>query len=180
MEHEPGRLRLGSTSLRRPGRKPEQVLRLAAAYLDPHVKPPAQARQAARHWRDAEVDAVCAAGDPQSAAEFRREWAYAMRMMKVLEEHNHYIDQLSTGLLRRAALAAADRLVQRGELENRQDVFYIFFAEILDALRGRSGGTLSELVARRKTEQQAWMALNPPGLPWRSRGPAAGDARSDR
>jgi pyruvate,water dikinase len=144
--------------------QPDEVLRLAAVYLDPRVKPPAEARQAARQRRDAEVDALCAAGNPQSAAEFRREWAYALRMLKVLEEHNHYIDQLSTGLLRRAALAAADRLVQRGELEYRRDVFYLTFAEILDALRGISDGTIAEVVARRKTEQNAWMALSPPGF----------------
>jgi pyruvate,water dikinase len=144
--------------------QPEEVLRLAALYLDPRVRPPAEARQAARRRRDAEVDALCAAGDLQAAAAFRREWAYALRMMKVLEEHNHYIDQLSTGLLRRAALAAADRLVQRGALKSHQDVFYLTFAEILDALRGTTGGSVAEGVARRKAEQAAWVTLNPPGF----------------
>jgi pyruvate,water dikinase len=82
----------------------------------------------------------------------------------MLEEHNHYIDQLSTGLLRRAALATADRLVQLGRLATCQDVFYLTFAEILDGLRGKSGGSAVDLVAMRKTEQKTWAAFNPPAF----------------
>ncbi len=148
--------------------QPEEVLRLAAVYLDPLVRPPAEARQEARQRRDSEVEALCAAGGAQSVADFRREWAYAMRMMQVLEEHNHYIDQLSTGLVRRAALEAAGRLVHGGGLESLQDVFYLTFAEILSGLRGGPDGNIADVVARRKTEQSAWMTLNPPvflGLP---------------
>jgi len=87
---------------------PALVLRSAAPYLDPAVEAPAVARARAQAERQARIEALCeGCDDPQAVAEFRRQLDYARRAAVVMEEHNHYIDQLMNGQLRRAILAAA-------------------------------------------------------------------------
>jgi hypothetical protein len=53
------------------------------------------------------LDELCGSCDPDVAAELRRVVGWARRQRTALEDHNHYIDQMSWGQLRRAALAVA-------------------------------------------------------------------------
>jgi hypothetical protein len=86
---------------------PGLVLRLTAPYLDPACEAPAEARARALAERDVLLDELCGSCDPDVAAELRRVVGWARRQRTALEDHNHYIDQMSWGQLRRAALAVA-------------------------------------------------------------------------
>jgi pyruvate,water dikinase len=156
--------------------RPDRVLHVAAAYLDPDLPAPEEARARARAARDAEVEALCGASeDAGLVAEFRRELAYARKNVTVLEQHNHFIDQMGLGLLRHATLAAADWLAVQGLLAHRDEVFWLSFDEMLEALRAdlpeRRGGVcaaLADRVAEQRERHARWTGLRPPpilGLP---------------
>ncbi len=77
---------------------PLLVLRCVAPYLDPAVESPAVARARARREREAQIEALCnACDDGEAVAVFRRELVYWRRQAAVMEEHNHYIDQMMVG-----------------------------------------------------------------------------------
>jgi phosphohistidine swiveling domain-containing protein len=144
---------------------PSLVLRFAAPYLDPTVEPPAAARAGAQAEREALIEALCAAcDDPNAVADFRRELAFGRRQAAVMELHNHYIDQLMNGQLRRAILAAARWLVARGALATSEEVFWLHYDEILAALREEAPRSFAEVIATRQTQHAAWEKLEPPPL----------------
>lgn len=149
--------------------QPEAVLRLIAPYLDERATAPAVARQRSRAARDALLEALCAAcPEAEAVAEFRREWQWAVREAVVLEDHNHYIDQLASGQLRTAVLHAARWLCARGRLPDVDSVFWLTFADILAALRTGVPKSFTALIAARQAQNAAWEQLVPPpflGLP---------------
>jgi hypothetical protein len=136
--------------------EPARLLRLAAVYLDPARAAPAVLRARARAAREAEVEALCAAQPEATAvAEFRRQWAYARRSLTVLEDHNHWLEQVSGGLLHQAIMAAAHRLAQAGTLAAPEDIFWLTFAEILAALRAETAASLATTVVARRIQHDA-------------------------
>lgn len=142
--------------------QPEMVLRLLIPYLDPAVEPPAAARARRQAERDAQVEAICAAADnPEAVATFRRELAYARRQAIRLEEHNHYIDQLTEGQLRRALRAAGRRLVTEGVLSATDDVYWLRFHEILNCLQDRAPASPAASIAARKEQYANRQTLQP-------------------
>jgi phosphohistidine swiveling domain-containing protein len=144
---------------------PTLVLRLAAPYLDPAVEPPAVARARAQAGREALIEQVCqVCDDPKAVADFRRELAYGRRQAAVMEEHNHYIDQLMIGQLRRAILAAARWLVRRGILATADEVFWLRYDEILSALRAAARCSFADVISSRKAQHARWEELEPPSL----------------
>ncbi|MCW5849734.1 MAG: hypothetical protein KIT87_06600 [Anaerolineae bacterium] len=147
--------------------RPDTVLRLAAPWLDPALEPPAVARARAQAERDAHLDALYAAcPDPDLVLRVQREYAFARRDAAFLEQHNHTIDQLSLGQLRRAVLMAGQRLADQGQLAHAADVFWLRFEEVLAALRGED--LTSGLAEQRQAQHAAWASLEPPpflGLP---------------
>ena len=162
--------------------RPDTVLCLAAPWLDPALEPPAVARARAQAERDAHLDALVAAcPDLDLVQRVQREYAFARRDAAFLEQHNHTIDQLSLGQLRRAALMAGQRLAEQGQLAARDDVFWLRFEEILAALcsvRAEPDGRpnseqpqelrLRETIEQRQAQYAAWARLEAPaflGLP---------------
>lgn len=145
--------------------QPELVLRLASSFLGPEVEPPAEARAQRQEARDKRVEALCSeCEDATVVANFRRELAYARRRATMLEDHNHYIDQISHGQLRRVLLAAARHLVGSGVLNVADDVFWLRYHEILEALRAESPSTQADAIAARKAEAARWRQMTPPPL----------------
>jgi phosphohistidine swiveling domain-containing protein len=144
---------------------PALVLRFVAPYLDPRVEAPTAARARAQAEREALIERVCAASDDQEAvAEFRRQLAYARRATVVMEEHNHYIDQMMNGQLRQAILAAADWLVARSVLKTKDEVFWLHYDEILSALRADAPRSCADIISARQAQRVAWEKLEPPPL----------------
>jgi pyruvate,water dikinase len=145
--------------------QPSELLRLAAPYLDPDIESPAVSRARAQRERDERVEAMLAAcADEEAVAEFRRLLANGRYWWTVLEIHNHYIDQIAGGQLRHATMAAAGWLVNSQSLPDQEDVFWLAFAEILDALSVPTPPDLAFIIRRRKEQHAAWAKLIPPPL----------------
>ena len=144
--------------------QPDEALHLVSLYLSPDAASPHETRQRAIAARNERVEALCEAAQPEAADEFRRRLAYACRLSSGLEDHNHYIDQLSVGQLRRAVLAAADRLTARGALPQRDDVFWLRFSEIVAALKSEATDGLSEVVRARRADHERWAEMEAPPL----------------
>lgn len=149
--------------------RPQVVLQLAAHYLDSAVEAPKAVRARVQKARDARVEALCAACEDVSAVEtFRRELDYARRAFTVLEEHNHYIDQMALGQLRQALMAAAARLVERDVLTTKDDVLWLQFGEIVEALRSEEPPEFTALIRERQDRYALWEQMEPPpflGIP---------------
>ncbi|MDX1614359.1 MAG: PEP/pyruvate-binding domain-containing protein [Candidatus Promineifilaceae bacterium] len=143
--------------------QPQQVFQLIAAYLPDSVEAPRRLRQRVRARQRKQLDALCqASADPQAAAELRRRWQYAMRALAGLEDHNHYIDQLSLSELRRAAQLAGQQLAERDLLAAAADVFWLTFAEILSALRQPVlSRPFHDRIAARRRQNRNWARLSP-------------------
>jgi pyruvate,water dikinase len=148
---------------------PSRPLRLAAPYLDPAIEPPAATRARARQARDEQVEQLCRAGnDPARVADFRFWLGRARRDAPILEDHNHYIDQVSDGHLRNAAMAAGKWLAGRSDLAEPGEVFWLRVAEICAALRNPALESLNDRIARRKAQHEQRAAMEAPpilGLP---------------
>lgn len=149
--------------------RPSQFLRLAVPYLDPEVESPVLSRARVRQERNLRVEGLAiACADERVVAEFRRLLANGRLWWTVLETHNHFIDQMTGGLLRHAVMAAAGWLVDHHILAEREDVFWLSFVEIFEALCAPTHPDLEPLLRRRKEQHAAWAELVPPpilGLP---------------
>ena len=159
---------------------PARLYALIAPYLDPAREAPAAARARSQAARAARLEELCAAcSDAEKVAELRRLLPYARRAATWLEEHNELIDQRAVGLLRTAIIAAADRLVERGRIAQRGDIFWLRRDEITAALRAipvpaegaaaaddaaaaRERERLAALIAERKARHAVCAALRPP------------------
>jgi phosphohistidine swiveling domain-containing protein len=147
------------------GEAPGSLLHFVARYLGPGIEPPASARARAQGEREALVKRVCdACNDPAAVAEFRHQLAFARRQAAVAEEHNHYIDQLANGQLRRAIVAAADWLVVHNALATRDEILWLHYDEILAALRAQSPPSFAEIVYARQARHAEWEELEPPPI----------------
>ena len=158
---------------------------MIAPYLDDGVEAPEALR--APHERGAGPaggGAGAVRGDDEAAQVFRR-WLPLMRRARTdLENHNHYIDQMSVGQLRAAILAAGRRLVDRGLLARaRRRLLAAPGGDHAGAARERPGAA-PRAVAGRKRQWEAWERMAPPpvlGLPERPAGAASRlPGRSDR
>jgi pyruvate,water dikinase len=141
------------------------MLGYVSAYLDPTVSSPADARARAQAEREALIQQLCAGCEDQEAlTKLRDELAYARRQAAVMEEHNHYIDQMMNGQLRHAILAAARWLVTRGALPAIGDVFWLHYDEILRALREGMPLSFADIISSRQAQHATWEALDPPPI----------------
>ncbi|MEZ4862666.1 MAG: PEP/pyruvate-binding domain-containing protein [Caldilineaceae bacterium] len=156
---------------------PDQLLAMVGHYLPlaqghqsgDQANAPRIARQQAQAEQQASVDALCAAaGDPTLVAQFRRHLAFARRSAAFLDDHNHYIDQLSAGQTMQALLYGGRWLTDRGDLPHPYEVFWLYPTEVLATLRAEDKGNYSELIAQRKADFSRWETLQTPpyiGLP---------------
>lgn len=167
---------------------PDYVWNLIASYLpqaaqggrDPH-----DISMAARRDVDEQIEVLCLQAvqngvEPGEIAKFRSALAYARRNAAFLDEHNHYIDQLSEGQYIQALLYSGSWLAENGVLPGRFDVVWLTSDEVLDVLRHPQAG-LAQLLDERRAQFVKWQSLiapacmGPPGteLPGRTRQEAA-------
>ena len=155
---------------------PEHVWGMISAYLPRAHQGGLSLREIriqARNAGDQRVESLCTAAiqagtSPDLVADFLRKLAYARRNAYSLDEHNHYIDQLSEGQFVQALLHAGRWLAACGSLPAPFDIFWLNTNEILTALRESSKIGLDEIIAERRAQFTKWQALLPPaclGLP---------------
>jgi phosphohistidine swiveling domain-containing protein len=96
-----------------------------------------------------------------SAEMFRHVLAGAQQYLPITEDHNFWIDQQGLSVQRVPALEAGRRLAAAGRIDTANEVFFLAYDEVTDALRGGKG-SLRQLVERRRNEREKYRHLNPP------------------
>jgi pyruvate,water dikinase len=145
--------------------QPEIILGMVSHYMDPDVLEPSVVRAQAQEKREYQLKALISkCVDEATAADLEDEINFGRRQAAVMEIHNHYIDQLMNGQLRHAILGAAERLVKRGILRGKEDIFWLHFDEITTALRSDEEISFEVEISSRKAQHQEWNELDPPPL----------------
>ncbi|HWC68623.1 MAG TPA: PEP-utilizing enzyme [Acidimicrobiales bacterium] len=100
------------------------------------------------------------ADDPEQAAKVEELYEAARYSFPLTEDHAFYIDQLYIGVFRRFVLALGDRLVAKGVIDQRDDVFFLYRDELADALI--NGGDQRSLVSERRASFDRSAQVIPP------------------
>ena len=98
--------------------------------------------------------------DPEKLERFDYLYEAARWNLNLTEDHNYFIDQMGTQVLRLPILEMGRRLGAKGLIADQQDVFMLLVAEAKDSLR--NGADCRSLVAQRKAEMEAWSKVVPP------------------
>jgi pyruvate,water dikinase len=85
----------------------------------------------------------------------------AQQYLPVQENHNFYIDQMNTVLLRLPILAVGRHLTAEGALNDPDDAFMLTLSEAKDAL-AKPDVSWAGHASTRKTEMEAWSKVIPP------------------
>jgi phosphohistidine swiveling domain-containing protein len=85
----------------------------------------------------------------------------AQQYVPIQENHNFYIDQMHTALLRRPLVEAGRRLAAAGSVATPDDVFFLTADELQDALL-TPGRDRRAVIAERRAARDAGFALDPP------------------
>jgi pyruvate,water dikinase len=88
------------------------------------------------------------ADDPETLEKFETLYEAAKYSFPLTEDHAFYIDQLGVALFRRFVLAVGQRLADNGVIDERDDVFFLYRDEVVDALK--NDGDRRKVVAKRK------------------------------
>ena len=79
--------------------------------------------------------------------------------MPVIEDHNHWIDQMGDILIRYPVLEIGRRLAAKGSIAATEDVFLLRRSEIREAIAGKDE---KALVAQRRAEMERFAKVVPP------------------
>lgn len=88
--------------------------------------------------------------------------ALAQQYLPIQENHNFYIDQMNTVLVRRPFLELGRRLAGAGAIAQRDDIFFLTYDELPEAAASPRSRDWAALVARRRAERERWAAVVPP------------------
>jgi pyruvate,water dikinase len=97
-------------------------------------------------------------GDPEKLARLNELYEMARHYLPVTENHNFYIDQIGMTILRLPILEIGRHLTRHNAIDNENDVFLLYIAEIAEGLTGKD---LRPLVARRNSEIEKWSKIVP-------------------
>ena len=86
----------------------------------------------------------------------------SQQYLPIQENHNFYIDQMNTVLMRRPVLGIADRLVAANAIADREDVFYLTLDELIEAARSPQARDWAAMIGERRAERRRWSAVVPP------------------
>jgi phosphohistidine swiveling domain-containing protein len=133
----------------------------------PRVESPMRATERAARERERLLARTRArlAGYPAAAREeFETFLAAAQAATVIQDDHNFFIDFCSTYRVRRAILAAGQRLADRDTIDERDDVFMLELDELVEALETQPGIDRRELVAERRGEMERFSSVEPPAM----------------
>ena len=99
------------------------------------------------------------ASDPEKLARFNELYHNASSFTPIVEDHNHWIDQMGDILMRYPALEIGARLTAKGTLARPDDVFLLNTAEIKEAM---AGAAKQAIVAQRRSEMEHFARIVPP------------------
>ena len=151
---------------------PSPALSNLKAYIgdasDPREMLAAQAAE-----RDAYLEEIRAAlaGYPQAARDaFEGLLAVAQHFGRIQEDHNFWIDQRGVHEMRQLCLALGNRLVERGILSDRDDIFLLDMEEALAALQGTERD-LTARIRERRAEMEHYANIPAPPIVGMDYGP---------
>jgi pyruvate,water dikinase len=128
--------------------------------IDDEGGPDSQYEEAVRHREQLLAEARRRlASDPASLARFNELYENASCFTAIAEDHNHYIDQMGDLVMRYPALEIGLRLVEKGALAERDDVFMLHVPELQLAM---AGSDMRSLAAERRRELDHWAQVVPP------------------
>src|SRR5690606_26888239 len=99
------------------------------------------------------------ANDPERLAKFNQAYESAKSFTPIVEDHNHWIDQMGDILMRYPALEIGARLAQKGVIERPDDVFMLYMAEIKEAMAGTDK---KDVAGQRRAEKEHFATVVPP------------------
>jgi phosphohistidine swiveling domain-containing protein len=99
------------------------------------------------------------ADDPDTMAKLEELYEAARYSFPLTEDHAFYIDQMYIAVFRRFVLAVGDRLIAKGVIDERDDVFFLHRDEVVDALT--NGGDRRAEVAERRASFDRAAAVTP-------------------
>lgn len=102
------------------------------------------------------------ADDPERLAHFETLYEAARYSNPLTEDHAFWIDQMGIAIFRRFVLHIGERLADRGQLAEAQDVNYLTEDELVDAVN--NGTDRRTDTAARKAEHSAWATVDPPPI----------------
>jgi rifampicin phosphotransferase len=139
---------------------PHLMLQLVADQLDGGFSPDETARTAHRRRDQAadEARSLLASRPAADRERFERALTRGREAYPAFEDRVWHTTSVQTALLRYLALEIGRRLADRGQLESREDVFFLEVGEARSALLARSDQR--ETVRKRKG-QRAWAIANP-------------------
>jgi phosphohistidine swiveling domain-containing protein len=98
-------------------------------------------------------------GDSARLAKFNAAYEAISSFTPMIEDHNHWIDQMGDISMRYPALELGRRCVANGTLANTEDVFHLERADIVEAMKGVDK---QELAAQRKADLERFARVVPP------------------
>jgi phosphohistidine swiveling domain-containing protein len=139
---------------------PELTLRLLADQLVRGYDPAAEAAELARRRAAAagRARAALAARPPGERERFERALARAERAYPVREDNEFFTVSAPLAILRYPVLEIGRRLAARGQLDRRDDVFFLTLEEALAALRD---GQARQALASRRRGERAFVEQHP-------------------
>jgi phosphohistidine swiveling domain-containing protein len=126
--------------------------------IDPSVE---QSRAATERERLVKEMLERADGDAAKRNTLQMMVTVAQQYLPVQENHNFYIDQMNTVLMRKPILEAGRRLAAEGALNEPSDAFLLTITEAQNALT-KPAASWATLAAQRKSEMAHWAKIIPP------------------
>ena len=99
------------------------------------------------------------ANDPAGLSRFNELYEQARSFTPIVEDHNHWIDQVGDICMRYPALEIGRRLVAKGTIAQPEDAFMLHVAEIKEAM---GGADQKGLIAQRRSEMDHFGTIVPP------------------
>jgi pyruvate,water dikinase len=119
-----------------------------------------QGQEEARKKEQELLERLRALPDGERKAEETKRMIERVRTFSGYREYPKYGMVSRYFVYKQALLEEAERLVQAGVLREKEDIFYLTFAELHDVVRSSEGATT--LVRERKDEFRSYQALTPP------------------
>jgi rifampicin phosphotransferase len=100
--------------------------------------------------------------DPEKLKQFDDALQGAIIGVKFLEDHNYYMEQCSVGMLREAFHLVGKTLVDRGQIDEPDDVYHFSITDLQRIAGSRNIRDLRQTVANRSDERDRKRRMKPP------------------
>ncbi len=142
--------------------RPDHILGYLRRVLDLDSRDFYTNLSSAKDKKDKVLELICSRLNDKEREEFLQKRMLAEKAFLTNDNHNYYVERLFRGYLRLAALAAGELLCDEMILEDKGDILYLHYDEILSLLQGKEMD--GQLLRRRKSEYEFQKRLEAPEL----------------